>query len=80
MFCKFAGKTYLCSDKVCHESKFNSNITGLPLKDNAINNVFKVYTADIGILVAMLGGTTREDVFPDNLVGYKGAVFENFDG
>ena len=53
---------------------YNSNITGLPLEGNAIDNVFKVYTADIGMLVAMLGGTTRADILQGNLGGfnYKG--------
>ena len=56
---------------------YNTSITGLPLEGNAIENVFKVYTADIGILVAMLGGTTRADILQGNLGGYKGAIFEN---
>lgn len=56
---------------------YNSNITGLPLEGNAIDNVFKVYTADIGILIAMLGTATRADILQGNLGGYKGAVFEN---
>ena len=56
---------------------YNSNITGLPLEGNAIDNVFKVYTADIGMLVAMLGGTTRADILQGNLGGFKGAIFEN---
>ena len=56
---------------------YNSHITGLPLEGNAIDNVFKVYTADIGILVAMLGGTTRADILQGNLGGNKGAIFEN---
>ena len=56
---------------------YNSHITGLPMEGNAIDNVFKVYTADIGILVAMLGGTTRADILQGNLGGYKGAIFEN---
>ena len=56
---------------------YNSGITGLPLEGNAIDNVFKVYTADIGILVAMLGGTTRADILQGNLGGFKGAIFEN---
>ena len=56
---------------------YNSHITGLPLEGNAMDNVFKVYTADIGILVAMLGGTTRADILQGNLGGYKGAFFEN---
>ena len=56
---------------------YNSNITGLPLEGNAIENVFKVYTADIGLLVAMLGSATRADILQGNLGGFKGAIFEN---
>lgn len=56
---------------------YNTNITGLPLSGNAIDNVFKVYTADIGMLVAMLGPATRVDILQGNLGGYKGAIFEN---
>ena len=56
---------------------YNTHITGLPLEGNAIDNVFKVYTADIGILVAMLSATTRADILQGNLGCYKGAIFEN---
>jgi Predicted ATPase (AAA+ superfamily) len=56
---------------------YNSNITGLPLEGNAIDNIFKVYTADIGMLVAMLGGATRADILQGNLGGFKGAIYEN---
>ena len=56
---------------------YNSNITGLPLEGNAVENSFKVYTADIGILVAMLGATARVDILQGNLGGFKGAIFEN---
>ena len=56
---------------------YNSNITGLPLEGNAIDNVFKVYTADISMLVTMLGGVTRADILQGNLGGFKGAIYEN---
>ena len=56
---------------------YNSNITGLPLEGNAIDSIFKVYTADIGILIAMLGPATRADILLGNLGGYKGAIYEN---
>ncbi len=56
---------------------YNTNVTGLPLEGNAIENVFKVYTADIGILVAMLGPAARVDILQGNLGGYKGAIYEN---
>lgn len=56
---------------------YNTNITGLPLAGNAMDNVFKVYAADIGMLVAMLGPAARVDILQGNLGGYKGAIFEN---
>lgn len=34
---------------------YNTDITGLPMEGNAKDNVFKVYTADIGLLIEMLG-------------------------
>lgn len=56
---------------------YNTTITRLPLEGNAVENVFKVYTADIGILVAMLGQAARVDILQGNLGEYKGAIFEN---
>ncbi|MBO4402081.1 MAG: ATP-binding protein [Bacteroidales bacterium] len=56
---------------------YNSDITGLPLEGHAMENVFKVYTTDIGILVAMLGSAARADILQGNLGGYKGAIYEN---
>ena len=56
---------------------YNTNITGLPMEGNARENVFKVYLADIGLLVEMLGAGTRADIIQGNLGGFKGAIFEN---
>lgn len=56
---------------------YNTNITGLPMEGNAKENVFKVYLADIGLLVEMLGAGTRADIIQGNLGGFKGAIFEN---
>lgn len=56
---------------------YNTDITGLPMEGNAKENVFKVYTADIGLLVEMLGAGTRADIIQGNLGGFKGAIFEN---
>ena len=56
---------------------YNTNITGLPIEGNAKDNVFKVYTADIGLLIEMLGASTRADILQGNLGGFKGAIFEN---
>ena len=56
---------------------YNTDITGLPMEGNAKDNVFKVYVADIGLLVQMLGTGTRADILQGNLGGFKGAIFEN---
>ena len=36
-----------------------------------------MYTTDIGVLVAMLDYGTQADILKGNLLGYKGAIFEN---
>lgn len=56
---------------------YNTQITELPLEGNAIKDSFKVYTTDIGILMAMLDYGTQADILKGNLLGYKGAIFEN---
>lgn len=56
---------------------YNTTITELPLSGNAMEDCFKVYVTDIGLLVAMLDPGTRSDVLHGNLHGYKGAIFEN---
>lgn len=56
---------------------YNTDITGLPMEGNAKDNVFKVYLADIGLLVEMLGPSTRADILQGNLGGFNGAIYEN---
>lgn len=56
---------------------YNTSTTELPLGGNAIEDCFKVYVTDIGLLLAMLDEGTRADVLGGNLLGYKGAIFEN---
>ena len=56
---------------------YNSQITELPLEGNSIKECFKLYTTDIGLLVAMLDYGTQADILKGNLLGYKGAIFEN---
>ena len=56
---------------------YNTDITGLPMEGNAKDNVFKVYLADIGLLVEMLGPGTRADILQGNMGGFKGAIYEN---
>lgn len=56
---------------------YNTTITELPLDGNAITDCFKLYTTDIGLLMAMLDYGTQADILKGNLLGYKGAIFEN---
>ena len=56
---------------------YNIHTTELPLEGNSIKDCFKVYTTDIGLLVAMLDYGTQVDILKGNLLGYKGAIFEN---
>ena len=56
---------------------YNTTITELPLNGNAIPDSFKVYMADIGLLVSMLEEGTAWDIMQGDLHGYKGAIFEN---
>lgn len=56
---------------------YNTDITGLPMEENAKDNVFKVYVSDIGLLLEMLGADTRADILQGKLGGFKGAIFEN---
>lgn len=56
---------------------YNTCITELPLDGNAINDYFKVYMGDMGLFVSMLEYGTQADILSGNLLGYKGAIFEN---
>lgn len=56
---------------------YNTQITELPLEGNSIKDWFKLYTTDIGLLIAMLDYGTQADVLRGNLLGYKGVIFEN---
>ena len=60
----------------CH----NLEAISLPLEGNAIDNNFKVYLRDTGLLVAMLEDGSQADIFNGNLGIYKGAVYENIVG
>ena len=47
---------------------YNTQITELPLEGNSIKGSFKVYTTDIGILMAMLDYGTQADILKGNLL------------
>ena len=56
---------------------YNLSLPELPLDGNAIEDVFKVYMTDTGLLISMLEDGTQFDVLQGRLYGYKGAIYEN---
>lgn len=74
---QFMGSLQWLEDAGIIRRCYNTVTTELPLAGNAIEDCFKVYTTDIGLLVAMLDPGTRSDILQGNLLGYKGAIFEN---
>lgn len=74
---QYAGSLQWMEDAGIIKRCFNTSATELPLAGNAIEDCFKVYATDIGLLLAMLDAGTRADVLQGNLLGYKGAIFEN---
>jgi len=74
---QYKGSLQWLEDAGIVERCYNTTITELPLSGNAIEDCFKVYTTDIGILMGMLDYGTQADILKGNLLGYKGAIFEN---
>ena len=56
---------------------YNLRSPELPLEGNAINDVFKVYMRDSGLLTAMLEDGSQADIIDGKLGIYKGALYEN---
>lgn len=74
---KFQGSIQWIEDAGIIARCYNLDLPELPLDGNAINDVFKVYMQDSGLLVSMLEDGTQFDILQGNLYGYKGAIFEN---
>lgn len=74
---RFAGSLQWIEDAGIINKCHNLQITELPLDGNAIDESFKVYMADIGLLIGMLDNGTQSDILKGNLLGYKGAIYEN---
>ena len=74
---QYIGSIQWLEDAGLVERCYNTQITELPLEGNSIKDCFKLYTTDIGLLVAMLDYGTQADILKGNLLGYKGAIFEN---
>ncbi len=74
---KYEGSLQWIEDAGIISRCYNLSITELPLDGNAVQDVFKVYMKDCGLFVSMLEDGTQFDVLQGNLLGYKGAIFEN---
>ena len=74
---QYMGSIQWLEDAGLFKRCYNTQITELPLEGNSIEDCFKLYTTDIGLLVAMLDYGSQVDILKGNLLGYKGALFEN---
>lgn len=62
------GLICLCHNVSCPES---------PLEGNKINNIFKIYMCDTGLLLSLLDEDTIGDVLLNDMGTYKGVIYEN---
>lgn len=74
---KFAGSLMWLYDAGIINYCYNLRNPELPLAGNSINNQFKIYMNDTGLLVSMLEEGTARDIINGNLGIYKGAIYEN---
>jgi len=74
---KFAGSLEWLYEAGIINFCYNLRVPQLPLEGNAMNDTFKVYMKDTGLLVAMLEDGSQADIIDGNLGIYKGAIYEN---
>ena len=74
---KFAGSLEWLYEAGIINFCYNLRALELPLEGNAMNDTFKVYMRDTGLLVAMLEDGSQADIIDGNLGIYKGAIYEN---
>ena len=73
----YAGNLQWIEDAGIIRRCYNTMATELPLDGNQIQSEFKVYMADIGLLVAMMEEGTQSSILEGDLLTYKGAIAEN---
>ena len=73
----YAGSLQWIEDAGIIRRCYNTMTTELPLDGNRIQSEFKVYMADIGLLVAILEEGTQSSILEGDLLSYKGAIAEN---
>jgi len=74
---KFAGSLEWLYEAGIINYCYNLRAPQLPLEGNAMNDSFKVYMRDTGLLVSMLEDGSQADIIDGNLGIYKGAIYEN---
>lgn len=74
---QYAGCIQWIEDAGIIQRCYNLASPELPLSGNSIESIFKVYMADTGLFTSMLDDGTQADILQGNLLGYKGAIFEN---
>ena len=73
----YAGSLQWIEDAGIIRRCYNTEITELPLDSHRIQSEFKVYMADVGLLVAMLEEGTQSSILQGDLLSYNGAIKEN---
>ena len=73
----YAGSLQWTEDAGIVRRCYNTRITELPLDGQRIPSEFKVYMADIGLLIAMLEEGTQSSILQGDLLSYHGAIKEN---
>ena len=73
----YAGSLQWIEDAGIIRRCYNTEITELPLDGHKIKSEFKVYMADIGLLVSMLEEGTQSSILQGDLLSYNGAIKEN---
>lgn len=74
---KFGGSLMWLYDAGIINYCYNLRNLELPLEGNSVNNQFKIYMKDTGLLVSMLEDGSQKDIIDGNLGIYKGAIYEN---
>ena len=73
----YAGSLQWIEDAGIIRRCYNTEITELPLDGHRIQSEFKVYMADIGLLVSMLEEGIQSSILQGDLLSYHGAIKEN---
>ena len=73
----YAGSLQWIEDAGIVRRCYNTRITELPLDGQRIPSEFKVYMADIGLLVSMLEDGTQSSILQGDMLSYHGAIKEN---